>query len=206
MDFDQNFLNKITADDTCSFLTDVDNWCNHRPLLYLALEMSGRGDIFELGCGEGSTKHLHDYGIKTGRCVISYDYSMEWLQKYAHTLSHVTPPVHEFVTTINPDVLTAMVDYFTNSNKTTVCLVDHSPGERRWEDMAAIANKVDLVIIHDSELAATGYMLDKIWHLYKYRININTIGACAALVSNTIDVTAFNNMKLGDFTLETNIK
>lgn len=204
MEYNQDYLDKITADDTCNFLEGVDNWCNHRPLLYLALQLSQAGNILELGCGDGSTNHLSCYGITSGRHILSYDYNQEWCDKYIH-LKRNSPPMHDFRTTQNPIVLTNMVKSFVEDNYTTVCLVDHSPGERRWEDATHIAKKVDFVVIHDSELAATGYMLEKIWPLYKYRINLNSIGACAALVSNTFDVTVFDGMHLGRFLLEKRI-
>jgi len=68
-------LKRFEQEDTCNFLKEVNGWNNHRPLLYLALELSQTGDILELGCGEGSTHHLHCYAEKTNRKVISYDFN-----------------------------------------------------------------------------------------------------------------------------------
>lgn len=204
MEYNQDFLDRITAEDTCNFLEDVHGWNNHRPLLYLALKLSGHGNILELGCGDGSTNHLNCYGKESGRNVNSYDYDQKWLNKYLPLLS-IIEPKHEFFTTQNPTVLSNAIDYYTLDTTTTVCLVDHSPGERRWEDARDIADRVDFVVIHDSELAATGYLMDRIWGLYKYRLNINSEGACAALVSNTLDVGVFDGMHLGRFLLEKRI-
>src|SRR6185312_6075429 len=205
MEYNQECLDLLAAEDTCNFLEDVHGWNNHRPLLYLALELSGNGDILELGCGEGSTNHLHAYGYEIGRNLISYDYNQDWLDKFLHLQEVVKAPTHEFFTTKIPQRLTNAIEMFTKENKVSVCLVDHSPGERRWEDVRDIANRVDFVVIHDSELAATGYLLDRIWPLYKYRINLNSEGACAALVSNTFDVGVFDGMHLGRFLLEKRI-
>lgn len=197
----QELLNEIVQRDSCGFLNDVSNWCNHRPLLYLALELSKVGGILELGCGDGSTKQLHCYSSLFKRPLISYDYNQEWIDKF----SYLSSDLHSFKAIKNENDLTRWMFETTSDNKISVCLVDHSPGERRWEDLRDITNRVDFVVVHDSESAATGYMLDKIWNLYKYRININTTGACAALLSNTIDITQFDNLKLGNFILETKV-
>jgi len=197
MEYNQEFLNELVKVDSCGFLTGVSNWCNHRPLLYLALQLSQTGDILEMGCGDGSTNHLHCISEINKRYVRSYDYNQEWLDKYKF-LETVN---HNFDCFEDP---TEMVEQCIK-NGTTVCLVDHSPGERRWIDAIEMADKIPFVVIHDSELAATGYMLDRVFPYYKYRINLNTIGACACLLSNTFDVTVFDNMKLGDFLLETRI-
>lgn len=204
MEYNQEYLDQITAEDHYNFLEGVSNWCNHRPLLYLALELSKSGNILELGCGEGSTQFIHDYGWEHQRCVTSYDYSQEWLDKFLH-LKWSNHPTHDFITTKDPIMLDNTIRQLTDDKSVSVCLIDHSPGERRWEDARDIANRVDFVVIHDSELAATGYLLDRIWPLYKYRINVNSEGACAALVSNTFDVGVFDGMRLGRFFLEKRI-
>jgi len=191
-------LKKFEQEDTCTFLKEVSGWNNHRPLLYLALELSKTGDILELGCGEGSTNQLHCYSEKTNRKVISYDFNQEWLDKY----KHLATDNHQFRCNPNP---TGLIDYVIRDGKCSVCLIDHSPGERRWEDAIAIKDLVDYVVIHDSESAATGYMLDKVFPHYKYRLNNNTIGACATLLSNKVDVTIYNNMDFGGFTFTTEI-
>lgn len=201
MNFNQEYLDKIVTNDSCEFLKDVSNWNNHRPLLYLALELSRTGDILELGCGDGSTTHLHCYSAITNRKIVSYDNNKEWVDRYVH----LNNDLHSFVSSAEPKE----VDEIVNKaivNLTSVCLVDHAPGERRWEDIKTIANHIPFIVIHDSESEATGYMLNKIWGLFKYRLNLNSPGACATLVSNFIDVTQFDNMHLDKFILETRIK
>jgi hypothetical protein len=147
------------------FLHDVKNWDNHRPLLWWALQQTEGSTlpILEMGCGEGSTPYLQDYCKQSGRTLISYDYNKEWADKY--DAIHVT----NWDSIQHPDY--------------SVVLVDHSPGERRWEDIRLLCNKADYIVIHDSEPAATGYMLDKIWHLFPYRRDLITSGAWATIVS-----------------------
>lgn len=201
MAFNQEYLDQIAANDSCGFLKEVSGWNNHRPLLYLAIKLSETGSILELGCGEGSTNHLHCIGENDQRRVFSYDYNEEWLSKYEYLESDN----HAFLCTQDSEVLRKIIDRIIDEGKVSVCLVDHSPGEVRWEAIEQIANIVPFIVIHDSESAATGYMLNKIWSIFKYRINNNTVGACATLVSNFFDVTQFNQLTLGNFTLETKV-
>ena len=149
------------------FLKNVANWENHRPLLWYALNET-KGDIIEMGCGNGSTPYLQEFAKKTNRKLTSYDFDLEWASKF--NAIHVT----------DWDLI-EHTDY-------SVVLIDHSPGERRWEDIVKLANKCEYMIIHDSEPEATGYMLDKIWHLFKYRRDIKTLGAWATIVSNKFEI------------------
>jgi len=147
------------------FLKDVKNWDNHRPLLWWALQQTEGSTlpILEMGCGEGSTPYLQDYSKRTGRTLISYDFNKEWADKYGAV------HVKDWDSVNHPNY--------------SVALIDHSPGERRWEDIKLLSNKTDYIVIHDSEPSATGYMLNKIWHLFPYRRDLKTSGAWATIVS-----------------------
>lgn len=152
------------------FLENVQNWDNHRPLLWWALkETKGQTEpVLEMGCGEGSTPYLKQYLKTDKRKLISYDYSKEWADKY--NANHVTD-----------------WDAIEHENY-SVILIDHSPGERRYLDIIKLANKCDYMIIHDSEPEAYGYMLDKVWHLFPYRRNLKTEGAWATIVSTKHEI------------------
>lgn len=152
------------------FIENVQNWDNHRPLLWWALkETKGQIEpVLEMGCGEGSTPYLKQYLKTDKRKLISYDYSKEWADKY--NANHVTD-----------------WDAIEHENY-SVILIDHSPGERRHLDVIKLANKCNYMIIHDSEPAATGYMLDKVWHLFPYRRNLKTEGAWATIVSTKHEI------------------
>lgn len=152
------------------FIENVQNWDNHRPLLWWALkETKGQAEpVLEMGCGEGSTPYLKQYLKTDKRKLISYDYDKEWADKY--NANHVTD-----------------WDSIEHENY-SVILIDHSPGERRHLDVIKLANKCDYMIIHDSEPAATGYMLDKVWHLFPYRRNLKTEGAWATIVSTKHEI------------------
>lgn len=193
-------LDRFAVIDEFDFLKDVQNWSNHRPLMWLALNLTDEhGTVLELGCGHGSTPYLHKYCLQRHRKLITFDTNQEWLSEYLFMRSET----HELV--YRPD--NHETDYFlqqvTTENKISVCLVDHAKGERRHSDIMAIADKVEIFIIHDTEPVGAGnYMYDKIWHLFKYRINIKSAGAWASIVSNVYDVTKYNGYHLGDFKLE----
>ena len=67
--------------------------------------------------------------------------------------------------------------------------------------MKLIYNQCDFMVVHDSEPEATGYMMNRVWGLFKYKLSIKTLGAWATIVSNNQDVTKFHGMKIGEFEL-----
>lgn len=155
------------------FLKGVENWNNHLNLLWPALEATN-GIVVEFGMGHGSTPQLNQYCTEKKRKLYSYDNTLEWVDKF----KHFENDYHKLFLAHNwDDVEFDQID---------VLLIDHAPGERRWIDIKKYAMIAKIIVIHDSEPAATGYMLDKIWHLFKYRINYETEGAWASLVSNFI--------------------
>lgn len=159
------------------FLKDVQNWDNHRYLLWDALEAT-EGDVIEMGMGQGSTPFLHQYCTDAKRKLYSYENNREWFEKFTnyeseyHSLRHVT--YWDDVVRAHPTP--------------SVVLIDHAPGERRWEDVRNFAYGAKTIVIHDSEPAAIGYMLDKIWGMFKYRRNHESPGAWASIVSNQMPV------------------
>jgi hypothetical protein len=164
-----------------AFLENVKNWDNHRPLLWLSLEATKTSEkpVLEMGCGEGSTPYLKEYCEKNNRTLISYDFNKEWADKY---------------NAIHVEDWDAIQHYYYS-----VILIDHSPGERRYIDIENLKDKAKIIVIHDSEPEATGYMLDKVWHLFKYRCDVKTDGAWATAVSNSFDVTQWKNESIAGF-------
>lgn len=162
------------------FLENVENWCNHRPLLWKALQQT-KGDVCEMGCGYGSTPYLREYCTIKKRNFLSLESDNEWAQKF----NSVYVPNWE--------------DYLHNDYD--VLLIDHASGERRHIDIANLKDKSKIMVIHDSEPEATGYMLDKIWHLFKYRCDLKTSGAWASAVSNFVDVSKWKGEEIAGFSI-----
>jgi hypothetical protein len=171
------------------FLKNVGNWNNHRPLLRMALDATS-GSILELGMGDGSTPFLHDYAEQYKRKLISYDHNDKYTLRYIHLES-----VHH--TILVADWEKTQIE----EKQWSVVLIDQWPAERRHIDAINLKDKAELVIIHDSEPQSTGYMMDKVWPHYKYRLNLvhPDHEAHACMLSNSIDITGW---KIPKFTLE----
>lgn len=160
------------------FIGQFENWDNYKVLLWAALEAT-EGSVIEMGIGTGSTEILNKYCADNTRLLFSYESNADWYDQFKHfdDGGHVILLVQDW----------NLVDQHHDS--CGVLFVDHAPGERRHIDVQLFANKAKIIVIHDSEPEATGYMLDKVWHLFKYRKDFKTNGAWTTAISNFIDVT-----------------
>lgn len=164
------------------FLKDVSEWNNHLPLLWLALEATIRNPypVIEYGSGLGSTNYLRQYCLQNHREFISYDNNREWAEQMGSNL---------ITNWSNADIY----------KRSSVILVDNAPGEMRHEIMAIMKDRADIIIVHDSEPNGKGYMLDKVWPLYRYRIDLTGGNTWASAVSNSIDLSIFVGQIFGEY-------
>lgn len=176
------------------FLSNVTDWNNHLPLLWLALEETKEGAVIEFGCGDGSTRQLHDYCKANNRLLFSFDTSEEWLSKYRWMESDT----HRFFRIINN--WETVKDICPNPS---VILIDHAPGERRIVDVKRFSDMNGIQVLHDTQPQPTAadYGYERIWHLFKYRVHLDAgmnmempaegrhNRTWASAVSNTHDVT-----------------
>jgi hypothetical protein len=145
--------------------TFIDNWNSYRPFLYEALELTKNGKVFEFGVGDGSTLLLKEYCKKNNREYKGFDYDKDWAKKYnAEIISDWNLiPIEEL----------------------SVLFIDHSPGERRVDDIIRWANDAKIIVAHDTEPAADhGYKMSKAWIYFKYVKHYETNGAWATMASN----------------------
>ena len=211
----QQFLYSIVNNESSFLLDDVQSWCSHRPLLHIALELTkdSTKPILELGCGHGSTEQLNQFIQTDKRKLYSLDTNEEWLLKFNHLNSNKHNLVYKkddlkwdqekLIWYDNSQDIPNWLDS-TTKNGISVCLVDHACGERRHVDIQRIYDKCDILVIHDTEPEATGYMLDKIWHLFKYRLNL-IMNAQATIVSNKYDVSKLSGLKFKNFDLRNTV-
>lgn len=164
------------------FIGEIENWNNHRALLWEALEAT-TGNIVEMGIGEGSTKALHIYCDDNERFLYSYENNEHWFDQFKdYEAGH-----HSL------DLIQNWDEVFNNHDNVGVLFVDHAPGERRHEDVIKFKDKAKIIVIHDTEPSADhGYQMSKVWHLFKYKIDYKTNGAWTTAVSNFIDVTKWS--------------
>jgi hypothetical protein len=178
----------LEESDIHGFLKVNGNWDNHRPLLLLALSLTGKRDVYEFGAGDGSTSYLRAYCKHHGRHFQSWENNKEWADKCGSV--HVQDWNNEGL--------------FWSAG---VVFIDHAPGEQRIVTIAELAKRNDtsIIVIHDTEEGGAGdYKFEKIWHLFKYRLNYNKTGggAGATAVSNTIDLNQFRGLSLGAYTFD----
>lgn len=182
----QKLLTEIADSDVHGFLKGVGgNWDNHRPLLLLGLKLT-TGLVIEFGSGEGSTPFLRSYCQEYERVFESWESNKEWAAKTGsnYTSSWELPSVYR---------------------KCGLFFCDHAPGEHRHIAVKVMAHFADIIVIHDTEEGGAGdYKFEKIWHLFKYRLNYNKNGggAGATAVSNTIDLNRFRGLSLGQYTFD----
>jgi len=168
------------------FLKDIDNWSNHRLLLWSSLESTkgSRKIVRELGCGDGSTPFLDRYCDENDMVLLSFDNNVEWANKY------------EAVVVQNWD---AEMQHWIGM-PAAVVLIDHAPGEHRRKALQFFIDHPELfeiIVIHDSEPAghnSSDYQVRELFSKFKYVKDLEAPApkAWATALSNTIDVTQFD--------------
>lgn len=181
------------------FLKDLaqDDWDNHRIILWLALEQTKTGDVVELGCGDGSTRQLHEYCRDAKRKLHSFETDPEWIKRFIHLEWHE----HKFYRILN-DWDRAK----TECPNPSVILVDNAPGHSRADLIKWYSDFTGIMVIHDSQPPPTAadYRYETIWHYWKYKVDLqvdrNPTGdnrTWATAVSNTFDVRLWAGIETG---------
>lgn len=192
MSEDQHVLDQFASMDRYGFLSAFEsNWETHRPLLFLALELTNRRvdipfNVVEFGSGNGSTPYLRNYCSVNQRPFCSYDSNKEWAEKTG----------------------AAYVENWDSAdiwNPCGVLFVDHAPGEHRKVALERMADRAEIIVVHDTELFSAGaYGFEPLWSKFKYVLHFNRTGggAGATMVSNTIDLHKFRGLTLGGHQFE----
>lgn len=160
------------------FLQSVENWSNHRYLLWEALEKTNHLDspVVECGMGFGSTPFLERYCDDAKRVLYSYENNLEWFekcQKYNSRSFHITDWNIVAEQHLTPSVL----------------FLDEAPGEHRKEFLKLFAMRARIIVAHDTEIAADhGYQMRQHKGLFKYWKDYESVGAWASMASNFIEL------------------
>jgi len=160
------------------FIGKIENWNSHRELLWKALEAT-QGHVVEFGVGPGSTGVLDEYCRDSGRMLFSYENNKEWFDKFAHM--HSSYHYVNFVDNWEQAL-------YKHRERVGVFFSDEAPGEIRRYNIAMFCNLADVVVVHDSEPAATGYGIPLVAPLFKYRKDDPSFPAHTTAFSNFIDV------------------
>lgn len=150
----------------------------HRPVLREAV-LRTRGPILELGTGEGSTLALHAVATACSRRVFSFDHDPEWIERFLSLRSE-----HHFLAYVP-----SWDDCPIESHFWSVALVDHKPAERRVVDIARLAYRAELIVVHDTNSPEYGY--EPIIDSFAYRLEYREYQQWTTLLSNYVDVSGW---------------
>lgn len=156
----------------------MDGYSSHLPML-LACVAKTEGPILELGAGFGSTPILRAISVATGRTVLTVESNADWLARLGledterHKLLHTPPDSWHLVSQID--------------EAWDVVLVDHAPGDRRKRDIPRLADKCQLVVVHDSEPSPPGagdYGYEPVFRRFRHRFDFKKYSAWTTVLSN----------------------
>ena len=158
------------------FLAGVENWSNHRHLLWEALEKTEELHlpVIECGMGAGSTPFLYQYCKDAGRLFYSYENNLEWYDKCREFNPH-------------SNLITDWNDVAGLHLTPSVLFLDEAPGEHRKLFLELFAKRARIIVAHDTEPAADhGYQMRQHIPLFKYWKDFESPGAWASMASNFI--------------------
>jgi hypothetical protein len=150
----------------------------HRPVLCEAV-LRTRGPILELGTGDGSTIALHSVATECSRRVFSFDNDRNWIDRFLHLRSE-----HHLLACLpNWD------DCPVESQFWAVAFVDHRPAQRRVVEIARLAHRAELLVVHDTE--SPEYSYEAIIGSFAYRLDYREQLPWTTLLSNYVDVSGW---------------
>lgn len=143
------------------------------------------GDVLELGGGVFSTPVLHWMCETKKRNLLTVENDKKWirfLQQYYRT-DH-----HKFLYVDDWDQAEDAIN-----KEWDVVLVDHSPSERRIEEIKKLANRAKFIVAHDSQpWKDHQYQYSTIYPLFKYKLDFNIVDYQTVLLSNFVDLKDFS--------------
>lgn len=158
------------------------------PVLMTVMETTN-GDVLELGAGVFSTPYLHWICKRKGRKLLTIENDEKWFnfcRKYYQS-SHRQPIRHRFVFTRDWDDIEKEI-----VKEWDVVLIDHSPSERRIEEIKKLANLAKYIIIHDADdNKERNYHYSTIYKLFKYRYDFKDAEPATTVLSNFVDLKDF---------------
>ena len=129
------------------------------------------GPVLELGLGLFSTPFLHYKCLLDWRKLVSVDNDKGWVKRFATSdfaSYHYQSDIHKFVYVKNWKDFP--IEPPVGFPRWSVVLVDHSPSERRKEEIKRLANLADYIVIHDSnDKHERDYHYSEIYPLFKYK-------------------------------------
>ena len=161
-------------------IAEADGYSTHQVPLISAV-MQTKGAIIELGTGIYSTPLLHE--ICGNRPLLSVDSDPEWLDNFRY----LETENHKLLAIENHDWLQseAYINTLANEGGIGVVFVDQGDVEARAVSIAFCADKADIIVVHDSNVAAYGYpeAFEPFRYMYEYTPHtLHTV-----VLSNVVD-------------------
>ena len=151
----------------------MNPYSTHLTMLTKAIHAT-KGDVLELGVGDGSTPVLHRLCAAQGRRLVSMDNDAAYLERFESFRS----PLHELI----------LVDDWDNADierPWSVVLVDHRPGARRKTDAARLAPFAEYVVCHDTDPERDRvYKFSRIYKFFKHRFDDDSQKPQTTVLSN----------------------
>ena len=154
----------------------TNNFGTHAVVLRAAIERTA-GPILELGMGNYSSRLIHR--LAGARPVWSFDETRDWMAKFADLAS----PTHRM--TLCPYSTTGWPDWNMlpyGAAMWSVALVDQHPASGRLVSIAALVDRCEFVVVHDTECAT--YFYEPLFRAFKYRYDHKAITPWTTVVSN----------------------
>jgi hypothetical protein len=122
----------------------VNEFATHQPVL-AAAATACEGRMVEFGCGEGSTRLLHEISQRRGVPLLTLETDGAWMERYRAELSS---PLHEF--RLVADWTDELADV-TWDEPVGLAFVDQAPWQARADTATRLRSNAEFVIIHDCD-------------------------------------------------------
>lgn len=153
----------------------MDVYATHLPVLVAAVARTS-GSVLELGCGEWSTRVLHEMCAARGRRLVSAESDAGWAARFAH----LGTSDHQIV--VVPDWgACAEIDLAWD-----VAFVDHAPFDRRRVDVERLREKCTYVVVHDTEEPC--YEYEGAFAKFRYRRDFRQLTPWTTVLSDLVPV------------------
>lgn len=150
---------------------------SHLPVIVRVVEATN-GPILELGMGTYSTPILDLLCRESKRLLVSYDNDPDWFEKNKAWECDF----HKVYFVDNYDK--ADID----NVHWGVAIIDHKPAERRIIDIERLAQKVNFLIVHDTEETwEKDFHYRSVFPLFKYRYDYTICRPATTILSNFFD-------------------
>jgi len=148
-------------------------WGSHLPVLIRMVELTD-GPVLEMGMGAFSTPILHWMCFDRGRTLVSYDND----DGYFKTSRRLQCDFHH-IYLVNDWNMTDI------ERPWGLAFIDHSPAERRIEDIKRLAHYAQYIVVHDTEPENDKhYGYSEIFPLFKFRFDYTKALPHTAVLSN----------------------